>query len=105
MEEKNRNHGPTEEELSDSVKDAYTSVYVLDPMAEDFDDEDDLMVEIVGASAVNADGETEKDSKGGGYIAIEITPGKTLQESAEEICNIVLKHIDNFCSFSNTGKH
>ena len=40
MEEKNRNHGPTEEELSDSVKEAYTSVYELDPMAEDFDEGD-----------------------------------------------------------------
>ena len=58
MEEKNRNHGPTEEELSDSVKEAYTSVYELDPMAEDFDEEDDFQVEIVGApSAAEAGGE------------------------------------------------
>lgn len=60
MEEKNRNHGPTEEELSESVKDAYTSVYELDPMAEDFDDEGDFQVEIVGApSAGEADGEMQ----------------------------------------------
>ena len=58
MEEKNRNHGPTEEELSESVKDAYTSVYELDPMAEEFDEEDDFQVEIVGApSAAEAGGE------------------------------------------------
>ena len=58
MEEKNRNHGPTEEELSESVKEAYTSVYELDPMAEDFDEEDDVQVEIVGApSAAEAGGE------------------------------------------------
>ena len=58
MEEKNRNHGPTEEELSESVKEAYTSVYELDPMAEDFDEEDDFQVEIVGApSAAEAGGE------------------------------------------------
>ena len=63
MEEKKRNHGPTEEELSDSVKDAYTSVYVLDPMAQDFDDEDDFQVEIVGApSAVEAGGKSLNDS-------------------------------------------
>ena len=56
MEEKNKSHGPTEEELSDSVKDAYTSVYVLDPMADGFDDEDDFTVEIVGAPS---DGEND----------------------------------------------
>ena len=56
MEEKNKSHGPTEEELSDSVKDAYTSVYVLDPMADSFDDEDDFTVEIVGAPS---DGEND----------------------------------------------
>ena len=86
MEEKNRNHGPTEEELSDSVKDAYTSVYVLDPMAEEFDDEDDLTVEIVGApSSAEADGETAADSTvSSAEAGTDTVPGEAAPEGSGE---------------------